>query len=130
GIPANIQKFFDTLQQYDGFIIASPEHNGLVPAVFKNTIDWLSRINMKFLGDKPLVLLSASPGGYGGANNLNVLKNLVPWWGGQLVADYSIGNYFEKIDPNTQTINNEEDIKNLKSAVGKLEEALKTVVSA
>ena len=41
----------------DGYIIPTPEHNGFMPAVLKNTIAWLSRVGNKIYNDKPVVFL-------------------------------------------------------------------------
>ncbi len=95
GFPAEIKALYEQLQVYDGFLLASPEHNGSIPAVLKNVIDWLSRIDMKFFGNKPLVLLSTSPGPNGGQTNLKTMSSLVPWWGAQLIDSYSLGNFHQ-----------------------------------
>lgn len=95
GFPPEIEALYALIQAHDGLLIASPEHNGSMPAVFKNVIDWLSRIQMKFLGQKPVLLLSAAPGPNGGRTNLQTLASLVPWWGANLVGSYSLGRYAE-----------------------------------
>ena len=61
GIPANMVALKETLKQADGFIVATPEHNGSMSAVLKNTIDWLSRIEQKVFDDKPTIFMSTSP---------------------------------------------------------------------
>lgn len=99
GIPNQIHELKEKLDNADGFIIASPEHNGSLPAFFKNIIDWLSRIDQKIFNNKDVVLLSASPGAKGGATNLSQLAMLLPHWGGKVVGKMSIGNF-------TQFINN------------------------
>lgn len=96
GFPPEIQALFELIQAHDGILIASPEHNGSMPAVFKNVIDWLSRIDMKFLGNKPVVVMSTSPGPNGGSTNLNHLASLLPWWGAQLVGSYSLGRFYDQ----------------------------------
>ena len=101
GIPANVHELKNIMNQHDALIIASPEHNGSMPAFFKNTIDWLSRIvepGQPFFGDnrKPVLLLSTSPGQNGGATNLTTMSTLMPWWGGDVKATYSVGSYYDK----------------------------------
>jgi chromate reductase, NAD(P)H dehydrogenase (quinone) len=95
GFPPEIEALYAQIQAHDGILIASPEHNGSIPAVFKNVIDWLSRIDMKFLGQKPVLLLSTAPGPNGGRTNLAQLANLVPWWGADLIGTYSLGKFQE-----------------------------------
>ena len=51
----------------DTVLIAVPEYNGGYSPLYKNTIDWLTRLDMRFLGGKYHGLISASPGPGGGA---------------------------------------------------------------
>ena len=72
------------LAAHDGFLIATPEHNGSIPAVLKNAIDWASRPT----GDESLValtafrgkvagLMSASPSPFGGLRALAHLRQIL-----------------------------------------------------
>jgi len=54
-------------------MIASPEYNSSHPALLKNTIDWLTRIDRR-IWVRPTALLSASPGPRGGRRALVVLR--------------------------------------------------------
>lgn len=98
GFPEIVRKFNDLLKEYDGYIIASPEHNGGMPAFLKNIIDWQTRIGGKegFLGKNPVLLLSSSPGGLGGANNLKNIAHAIKYWGGESVTFYSLGGFYQK----------------------------------
>ncbi len=67
----------------EGFIIASPEYNSGITAALKNAIDWVSRADsddepplLAFKG-KTAAILSASPGGYGGARSLAQFRPLL-----------------------------------------------------
>ncbi|MDD3715582.1 MAG: NAD(P)H-dependent oxidoreductase [Candidatus Marinimicrobia bacterium] len=98
GFPESMLELNRLFNEYDAFLIALPEHNGSVTPVFKNTIDWLSRIEMPIFRNKPLCLLSASPGLRGGAHNREHISGLMPFWGGRVVSGCSIGKFPEKWD--------------------------------
>jgi len=109
GLPKPIKLLFKEFAQADGFIVASPEHNGLPTAFLKNLIDWISRIDQKFFGGKPVLLLSTSPGFNGGASHLRVLEKLLPIWGGNLTGSYSLGSFNHNFDPINHKITNKEE---------------------
>lgn len=100
GIPDSIHALKDKLREADGFLIATPEHNGSMPAFLKNTIDWLSRIEPKVFDDKPTVFLSTSPGTRGGASALENIVVTMPHRGAKVVGSYSLGSFHEHFDKN------------------------------
>ena len=67
GHPQLAQVFMAKIAANDAIIISFAEHNGSYSAAYKNLFDWCSRINPKVFQDKPLVLLSTSPGPRGAA---------------------------------------------------------------
>jgi len=99
GIPETIQALFDQLAASDGLILATPEHNGGPPAMLKNTVDWLSRIDRKVFARKTL-LLSTSPGPRGGITNLTHWANLIPHWGATVVGAHSLPRFNDAFDEN------------------------------
>ena len=92
GLPDNAQAFKDALIAHDGFLIASPEYNGLLSAVLKNAIDWASRPRpdeppaVAFRG-KVAGIMAASPGGFGGLRGLVHLRQLLTNLGVLVVPD-------------------------------------------
>lgn len=100
GFPKSMVSFSEKIKEADGFIVSSPEHNGSMPAVFKNTIDWISRIGTKVFNDKPTVFLTTSPGTRGGASVLQHLLAIMPYQGAKIVGGHSLGSFNEKIDSN------------------------------
>ncbi|MGZ2370395.1 NADPH-dependent FMN reductase [Ancylomarina sp. YFZ004] len=103
GIPNEIQELFTKLQSYDAYIIAIPEHNGSITALFKNTLDWLSRIDQNIFGKKDILLLSTSPGPNGGKYAIAHVKIFIPFLGGNVVSDFSLGSFYDNYQNETIT---------------------------
>lgn len=80
GMPDNARRLKALFAEHDGLIIASPEYNSTITAALKNAIDWVSRSTsedeppLAVLAGKTAAILSASPGGYGGARSLAQLR--------------------------------------------------------
>ena len=75
GIPQLAYEFKSHILNSDGIIISFAEHNGAYSAAFKNIFDWISRIEGNVWGNKPMLLLSTSPGGRGGQTVLDIAVN-------------------------------------------------------
>ncbi|MGB5242535.1 MAG: NAD(P)H-dependent oxidoreductase [Lutimonas sp.] len=86
GFPDNAIELNNKLTQTDGLIIVLAEHNGAYSAVFKNLFDWLSRIDGEVWKQKPMLLLSTSPGVRGGQSVLDIAKSRFPRNGGNIVG--------------------------------------------
>nr|WP_299174418.1 NAD(P)H-dependent oxidoreductase [uncultured Allomuricauda sp.] len=95
GIPTAIKRLSELFDKADGFIIALAEHNGTYTAAFKNTLDWLSRVNIKIWRDKPMLLIATSPGARGGTSVLQAAVTYFPYLGGHVVADFSLPNFHD-----------------------------------
>ncbi len=66
--PDTVKEFKAKIRGADAILIATPEYNHSVPGVLKNAIDWASRpYGDNSFDDKPVALMSASPGMLGGA---------------------------------------------------------------
>ncbi|MCK8520425.1 NAD(P)H-dependent oxidoreductase [Aquimarina sp. D1M17] len=100
GVPENAMKLNRVIESSDGLVISLAEHNGSYTASFKNTIDWLSRIDMKVWKDKPILLLATSPGGRGGKTILEAAKAYFPYLGGNVIANFSLPNFYESFAEN------------------------------
>ena len=66
GIHPLALQFKEEIKKADGILISFAEHNGSYTTAFKNIYDWISRIESNVWLDKPMLLLSTSPGGRGG----------------------------------------------------------------
>ena len=90
GAPMPAYQLKAMIQQQDGLIISFAEHNGAYTAAFKNTLDWISRLEGKVWAGKPALLLSTSPGSRGGASVMSIAGNRFPFDGGEVVAKFSL----------------------------------------
>jgi chromate reductase, NAD(P)H dehydrogenase (quinone) len=70
GLPDEVIKLGGRIGEADALIVATPEYNGSISSVLKNALDWISRLKPMPVAGKHLVLLSASPGGWGGVRGL------------------------------------------------------------
>lgn len=93
GFPPSVNQIYKHIQASDGLIISVNEHNSHPSAFFKNVLDWLSRLDRKFLEGKKVLLLSTSTGGRGGMSALDVIKNLLPRFGAVVVDTFSFPTF-------------------------------------
>ena len=76
GFPSSINQIYKHIQAADGLLISVNEHNSNPSAFFKNVMDWLSRLDRKFLEGKKIFLLSASTTASRPVLNLRHLGNM------------------------------------------------------
>jgi NAD(P)H-dependent FMN reductase len=80
GKPESAKELKALFLSHDALLISSPEYNSMITPALKNVIDWVSRADsaeekpLAALREKTAAILSASPGGYGGARSLGFLR--------------------------------------------------------
>lgn len=80
GIPENAIKLARLFASHDAILICTPEYNGSMPPLLKNTIDWVSRVSKD--GGKPLkpypgkvaAICSSSDGHFAGIRSATHLR--------------------------------------------------------
>lgn len=107
GFPEETHQFLQQIEDCDIIICSLAEHNRSYAAAFKNIFDWASRINVKVFQDKPMFLMSTSPGGYGGGNVMNEAKKFFPNFGADIKETYSLPKFYENFDLESGVINPE-----------------------
>jgi len=120
GQPQLAQDFFTKIGASDALIISFAEHNGSYTAAYKNIFDWCSRINQKIFQNKPLVLLSTSPGERGAAKVLATAVNSAPYFNGELKASLSVPSFYQNFDVESGKVSNSEIQEQLIAAVNTL----------
>tara|TARA_R110001583_G_C5632827_1_gene407187 strand:+ start:1164 stop:1694 length:531 start_codon:yes stop_codon:yes gene_type:complete len=95
GSPKGAIELNDIFNEADGFIVSLAEHNGAYSSGFKNTFDWISRINGKVWRDKPMLLLATSPGARGGQTVLDIALGRFPYMGAKIIGNMSLPSFFD-----------------------------------
>lgn len=94
GVPEVAQKLIKTLTACDGVFIATPEYNGCMPALLKNTIDWTSRVGLEQFTGPVYGIGSATPGALSGIMALRQLHFILNRLGAQVVpTQLGVGHY-------------------------------------
>ena len=104
----------------DAALVVTPEYNGSIPGVLKNAIDWLSRpFGNSALKDKPVAVVGASLGQYGGVWAHDEARKSFGIAGPRVVEDLKLSVPIKSLDGNHPR-ENVEVAEALRSIVGKL----------
>lgn len=100
------QKFLDLIAGADLLVVSLPENNGSYSSAFKNVFDWASRIRKDVFGQKPALLMAASPGGRGGKSVLDLASSNLPRYGMEIREIYSFPLFYQNFDMGENRISN------------------------
>lgn len=93
-----------------GLLIASPEYNGAMSALLKNTVDWVTRIDRAILRDKYYGLMAATPGPRGGVRGLALVRQWLESMRLDVTPeDLSIPNIHEVLDASGDIVRFDDD---------------------
>ena len=80
GVPKHAINLKRMIGAHHGVLIVTPEYNSSVPALVKNTIDWVSRVQDaheargQVFRDRPFAIAAASESRFGGMRSLAALR--------------------------------------------------------
>ena len=111
GMPETVRRLQQVMREHDGLLISTPEYNGSMPALVKNTLDWISRPMLDgrsgtalFRG-KVAGICSASPGMLGGIRSLIVLRDALAKLGLWVApSQVALGNADSAFDANDELL--------------------------
>lgn len=99
--PESVKNMRAKILASDGILISTPEYNHSIPGVLKNTLDWLSRVEMVTIG-KPGMVIGASMGAFGTVKAQIHLRQILNSGGMGVITlpgnEVFIGSVHEKID--------------------------------
>lgn len=105
GVPQQALDFNEAIKNADAIIIGLAEHNGTFSTAFKNIFDWGSRVEKSFFQNKPMMLLSTSPGPRGGQSVMESASTIFPYFGGNIKAQFSLPSFQDNFSNGTVTTN-------------------------
>ena len=94
GYPEPARRFSQLITDHQAIVVSVAEHNGTYTAAFKNILDWASRLHGGKLWQKrPMLVLSTSPGGRGGATAHGLATTHWPFMDGEITASFSLPRF-------------------------------------
>jgi len=106
GYPENAHKFINHIKASDGIVISLAEHNGAYSTVFKNLLDWMSRIEGKTFFGKPMLLMATSTGRRGGLSVLELAQSRFPRHDANIIESFSLPSFKDNFS-NGKIVNSE-----------------------
>src|SRR5205085_9825410 len=99
-VPESVARLRSQIEAADAVLIATPEYNGSIPGTLKNALDWVSvPFPDNAIKGKPVAVIGASTGGYGGMWAQGELRKVLGVMGARVVpADFSLAHAQQQFD--------------------------------
>lgn len=98
GFSNSLIEFRDDIAAARGMILSVNEYNGNPSAYFKNVLDWLSRVDRKFMDNTKVLLMSTSPGKGGGRSSLGIIEKMLLHFGAEILSTFSMPSFHSNFD--------------------------------
>lgn len=85
--PKRVKEILQLMMKADGFILHVPEYHHAVPAALKSLFEYIDDEETYVIRDRPVAMISASPGQFGGVRAQHSLYGLLRTLGLWLVPD-------------------------------------------
>lgn len=85
--PPEVKKLITKMKAYDGVVIVTPEYNGSLPPLLKNTIDWTSTVSTDHIKGTVYGIASCTPGPMSGIMCMRELQFLLTRLGGEVIPN-------------------------------------------
>lgn len=99
-VPFAVTRLKDRIARADAIVIATPEYNGSIPGFLKNALDWVSRPAAESpIRSKPVAVIGASPGQFGGIWAQGELKKVVGVMGARVLdVELAVAKAHQRLD--------------------------------
>lgn len=113
-----VHDFLKVISAADMLVVSLAENNGSYNVGFKNVLDWASRASKSVFQNKPMILLSTSPGGRGGKNVMDSALVYFPRLGADLKGSFSLPSFSQNYEKG-KGITNPDLLDQLKEVIAK-----------
>ncbi len=97
--PAAVEALIERMKAYDGIVVVTPEYNGSLPPLLKNTIDWTSTISTDHIKGPVYGIASCTPGPMSGIMCMRQVQYILTRLGGEVVpTQVGVGNAAKAFD--------------------------------
>lgn len=120
GIPAGARALFDKIGASDALMLSFAEYNGSFTPAWKNTYDWMSRIDQAVYQRKKVAMFAATPGPRAGAGVLGSATSGAPHFGANLVGHLGIGRFRHNFDAGSGRLTSNELDEQLRALLRRL----------
>lgn len=126
GVPKHAVNLKRMMSAHHGVVIVTPEYNSSVPALVKNTIDWVSRVQDphetrgQVFRERVFAIASASGGRLGGTRALAALRLILSACHASVIPNQLALSFAEDAYDDTDRLKHPADIEALKALVRQL----------
>src|SRR3989440_12466879 len=126
GVPKNAVNLKRMIGAHHGVLIVTPEYNSSVPALVKNTIDWISRVQDphetrgQVFRERAFAIASASGGRLGGTRALAALRLILTACHASVVPNQLALSFAEDAYDDTERLKHPADIEAMGAMVRQL----------
>jgi chromate reductase, NAD(P)H dehydrogenase (quinone) len=126
GTPKNAVNLKRMMGAHHGVLIVTPEYNSSIPALVKNTIDWITRVQDphesrgQVFREKPFAIAAASEGRLGGTRALAALRLILSACHATVVPNQLALSFADQAYDDMDRLKKEADIEALNALVTQL----------
>ena len=126
GVPKNAVNLKRMMAAHHGVLIVTPEYNSSVPALVKNTIDWVSRVQDthetrgQVFRERMFAIAAASGGRLGGTRALSALRLILSACHATVIPNQFALSFADEAYDEMERLKHSADIEALKALVRQL----------
>jgi NAD(P)H-dependent FMN reductase len=126
GVPKNAVNLKRMIGAHHGVLFVTPEYNSSVPALVKNTIDWITRVQDtnesrgQVFRERPFAIAAASAGRLGGTRALAALRLILSACHAAVVPNQLALSFADQAYDDMDRLKNPADIEALRALVRQL----------